>query len=413
MTRFYVSKRAILWALPIPAVIALLIGLYCGESTSHILKVATEGERYKTISQAVQSADDGDIIVVSAGVYREQLELDKPLTLRPDADDVVVIDGECQRTNGIAITSSDVVVEGITVKKSIEAGVHIGSGAANVTLDRMRIQDYNCEEAQNQSLAGIAVRYSGPGVTITNSEITRRVELPGSPYGFGNGIWFKSDNTDPSGGEHYIADNTIIGGFDGIGGETEGDLHGSFDKDTIIEGNIISDCWDDGVQVEGGNAEVRVRYNRITGCAIGIALAPNLKGPLYIENNKILDLEPGFYGDATAFKLGRGDDQAIAYLTSNTVISDGDGIKQGEEGLPKLIARGNIIEISGYVLATVDPLPAGSLFDENCFWTTDDAGRFVKLADSRFSNLQSFQKATGHESKGRQNAECSSIVERR
>jgi hypothetical protein len=233
------------------------------------------------------------------------------------------------------------------------------------------------------------------------------MEIAGPPQGFGNGIWFKSDSSQPSGGGHYIADNVIVGGFDGIGGETENDVHGSFDRNTIIEGNVISDCWDDGIQVEGGNADIRVRYNRIDGCAIGIAFAPNLQGPLYIEKNKILDMQPGYYGDATAFKIGGGTPTAVAYLTDNTAVSGGDGIKQSEPGLAKLIARHNVFQLSGYVLATTEPLAAGSSFDENCFVMPSTPIGFVRVDQKWYPDLRSFTAATGQDKNSRQSADCS------
>src|SRR4030042_379320 len=120
---------------------------------------------------------------------------------------------------------------------------------SNTTLEGMTVQDFDCAwsgeapSSWGQFRAGIAAWYTGPGMRITNNLIQHRTS--GSPYGVADGIWFKSNDHNPSGGGHYIAGNTIIGGWDGIGGEEEGSAHGPFDRDTITETKPIPDCWAD------------------------------------------------------------------------------------------------------------------------------------------------------------------------
>ncbi|MCB0208627.1 MAG: hypothetical protein KDJ52_04840 [Anaerolineae bacterium] len=71
--------------------------------------------------------------------------------------------------------------------------------------------------------------------------------------------------------EHYFQD--CIGG-------------GTFpDGDTDIYGNYIERCWDDGIQSEGGNKNVRIWGNYIDKTYIALAIAPIDVGPLYIWRN--------------------------------------------------------------------------------------------------------------------------------
>lgn len=394
--------RPLLWlTVPLLALAALVAG-GCRDEGRTIDVYPGDGS---PVSEAVEAARPGDTILLHAGTYREQVELDKWVTLAPAGDGPAWIDAECDRAHGIRITASGVTVERIGVRRTVEAGVLIERGAGHVTLQGMAVQDFNCEDQPHQRLAGIAVSYGGPEIRIQGNTISRREDLPGDPQGYGNGIWFKSDSEIPSGGGHRIIGNTILGGFDGIGGEREDDPRGSFDRRTVIEGNTVTDCWDDGIQVEGGNVEVKVRENVIERCAAGIAFTPNLRGPLYIERNTIRDLEPGRYDARVGFKIGGGG-EGVAYLTENVVDTSGDGIQQTNKGLTRIVARRNVIHVDGYVIATDERFPKDTSFDHDCLWTEGDAGWFAKWGGTYYEELERFRHETGQERHGEQSADC-------
>lgn len=392
------------WQLLLLAVVmAVLLVLFCG-GDSAILRVG-HGQMFKTISEASVLARSGDTIMVAPGVYTEAVILDTAdVSLEPLGKGDVWVDGSCERENGVHISASGVSLRQIGVRNTSGAGVLIDSMATNVKVRETAIQDYNCAENPDQSAAGIAVRYGGSGIQLIDNQITRRVELPGEARGYGDGIWFKSDSSLPSGGGHHISGNVIKGGFDGIGGESERDPRGSFDKDTVIEWNEVRDCWDDGIQVEGGNVRLYVRDNTVSGCASGFAMAPNLIGPLYIERNWITDLQPGFHGDRAAFKMGSGG-KGMTYLRDNRVDSDGDGIKQSDMGLSPVQGSGNYLRVDGFVLAMIEPMPATSMLVADCLWS-ESKDRFVKWGGEYYSTLAHFREATGYESQGRQQADC-------
>lgn len=371
-----------------------------------------------SIGEAILSATDGDTIVVHAGVYAEQVELDRPVSLIAAGDGEVWIDAECSRDHGIRLTASDVSVSCLGVRNTVQAGVIVDGRdreerPSRATIQGLTIQDVDCQDAEAQHYAGVAAYYAGSGVRILDNVITRRVDLPGPPQGNGHGIWFKSNEDNPSGGGHHIARNRIVGGRDGIGGEDEDDDRGSFDRDTVIEDNWISDCGDDGIQVEGGDQDVVVRRNRVERCGIGIAFAPNRVGPLTIEDNVILDDDPapGVYGQQACFKLGAGG-AGVTTVTGNecrmtfvVVDEGGDGFQQSNPGLGPVVSRRNVIQVSRYVIEFSDTPAAGSSFDEDCLFTTDP-DRFVKWGDVRYPDLAAFQAATGEEPAGRQTEDC-------
>jgi len=318
----------------------------------------------------------------------------------------VWIDAECTRQTGITIASgNDVVVRGLNVKRPIFMGIQIGQGVARATIDGNKIQDYNCSAGStlngDQWNSGIGAYYSGPGQRVTNNTITRRVELPGPQAALGDGIWFKSTTGTPSGGGHYIAGNVILGGFDGIGGETESDFHGSFDQNTIIENNTITNCGDDGIQVEGGDVNVTVRNNIIRECGSGIAFAANLKGPLYIQNNTIISTTQGILGNLMCFKVGQDLAQTgTTYITGNT-CQVATGIQQTNEGAGTYITSGNKFLVSAYIFEFFETPASGTSLNNDCMVTTDTNGRFVKWNDVVYSSLSAFRSAIGQEAAGR------------
>ena len=71
-----------------------------------------------------------------------------------------------------------------------------------------------------------------------------------------------------AGGNHVIRYNECTSDLehmfnDGIGGGSNGSFTGSPGPDSDIYGNIVSHCWDDGLEVEGGGRNVRVWNNYI------------------------------------------------------------------------------------------------------------------------------------------------------
>ena len=72
---------------------------------------------------------------------------------------------------------------------------------------------------------------------------------------------------------------------DGIGGASNFSFKGSPNRDSDIYGNIISNCWDDAIESEGANMNVRIWSNYIHHTFVHIATAATSMGPLYIFRN--------------------------------------------------------------------------------------------------------------------------------
>ncbi len=91
-------------------------------------------------------------------------------------------------------------------------------------------------------------------------------------------------------GGNVIRYNTIRStedhGFnDGIGGASNFSFQGSPNRDSDIYGNIVSNCWDDAIESEGANQNVRIWSNYIHHTFVHVATASTSMGPLYIFRN--------------------------------------------------------------------------------------------------------------------------------
>jgi plastocyanin len=80
-------------------------------------------EQYPTIQSAVDAADPGDLVLVGAGVYREEVTVTTPsLTIRGLDRNATIIDGEFVRGNGIAVLADGVAIENLTARNAVLNG---------------------------------------------------------------------------------------------------------------------------------------------------------------------------------------------------------------------------------------------------------------------------------------------------
>jgi hypothetical protein len=141
---------------------------------------------------------------------------------------------------------------------------------------------------------------------------------------------------------------------DVIGGGSNGSFRGSPGPDSDIYDNVVSHCWDDGIEVEGGSRNVRVWGNYITQTLMGIGNAAGSIGPLYIWGNVVGRSQrcpdaPGL----NFLKMGYADSEdwmtGHMYIFHNTIFAEGDWLPTGGLGANRIVkhvvSRNNILHV--------------------------------------------------------------------
>lgn len=163
--------------------------------------------------------------------------------------------------------------------------------------------------------------------TGSHSQVTYQNVHPAGP----NGVFVK--NTSPRNGNHVIRFNDIIGGDqlrwnDAIEGWGNDQSYGSFGRDSDIHGNMLAHGSDDGVELDGGQINVRFFGNRVESFYTGISVAPNIAGPSYIYRNLVTNLGDQVDGCWSMVKNGGGPSysKGRTFVFNNTMVAACNGL---------------------------------------------------------------------------------------
>ncbi|MBI5383462.1 MAG: right-handed parallel beta-helix repeat-containing protein [Verrucomicrobia bacterium] len=141
-----------------------------------------------------------------------------------------------------------------------------------------------------------------------------------------------------------------------IGGGSNGSFRGSPGHDSDIYGNFVSHCWDDGLEVEGGNRNVRVWDNYITQTLIAIGNAATSIGPLYLWRNVTVRHQaqpgaPGYHFLKMGFAGSEDWMTGHMYIFHNTVFRADEWLPTGGLGGDRIVkhtvSRNNILHVRG------------------------------------------------------------------
>ncbi|MDR3218006.1 MAG: right-handed parallel beta-helix repeat-containing protein [Dysgonamonadaceae bacterium] len=103
---------------------------------------------------------------------------------------------------------------------------------------------------------------------------------------------------------------------------------GGFHRDADIYGNVLAFGQDDGIELDGGQCNIRFYDNRIEQVLCGISTAPNIQGPSYIFNNVVWNLGDVTEEASVAVKNGGGATFSLGrqFLFHNTMIVSKNGM---------------------------------------------------------------------------------------
>lgn len=139
-----------------------------------------------------------------------------------------------------------------------------------------------------------------------------------------------------------------------IGGGSNGSFEGSPGPDSDIYGNLVTHCWDDGLEVEGGSRNVRVWDNYIAQSMMMIGNAAASIGPLYIWRNVVArsQSQPDA-GGGNFLKMGYAGGEhwmtGHMYIFHNTIFRSDQWLPTGGLGGSRIVkhtvSRNNILHV--------------------------------------------------------------------
>jgi hypothetical protein len=207
-----------------------------------------------------------------------------------------VLDARDGHAHNIVISASHVVVRNFVLKGAQADAIRIGAGAHDVVIEDNDISGWGRARDDGRAMdldSGIrALCRSCPEV----ERVTIQRNRIHDPRHSANS-WSKAHPQGPQAitfsfcaGNHVIRDNEIRAGEgrkfnDAIGGEDNISLQGFPNADSDIYRNRIAGAWDDGIEAEGANRNVRIWGNYIDDTATGIATTVTAVGPVYIFRN--------------------------------------------------------------------------------------------------------------------------------
>jgi parallel beta-helix repeat protein len=228
----------------------------------------TVPDKYATIQEAIDAAEEGDEIVVQVGVYRENIDFKgKNIILRStDPDDPAVVSETIIDGGGSGIVVSfrsgegeGAVLSGFTVTRG--SGIVI-SGSGSPVIEKCIIEDNTAEYG-----AGIYIVNSTPTI-IENT-------IMGNSGSLGGGIFIEEASP-------WIEGNTITGNRSNMGSG----IAIIYDSKPTVKDNVITDNYAANI---GGGVLIAVGSNPlIEGNMITGNYAERNGGGLYIDESEPL-----------------------------------------------------------------------------------------------------------------------------
>jgi len=325
------------------------------------------------------------------------------------------IDGGNKVDELVVISASYVILRGVTLKNSRVSGIYLTSSAHHVVIEQNDISNFGradpvmpqfgCKDAagittENSTWpANIGVRQvviqnnriHHPNFDSNSWEEVRQLSTNcGPPEGSSHPAGARAIYFKDTAGNHVIRYNRVYSDLarmfdDGIGGGQNFSVRGPYGSDSDIYGNFVSHVWDDAIESEGANQNIRIYKNYTELTMVSVAAAPVAIGPLYVFRNvatkgvrgpSSIGGEGWFFktrnksadGTVSGITLGAGR----IYLFHNTLYktSSSDSVKQMLSLDPiscvNIVSRNNIMNSRSAISSTYIPMQYSN-FDHDLF----------------------------------------------
>lgn len=233
-----------------------------------------------SLSQALSNAQPGDVITLANGFYSGQFSFGasgteaNPIVIRGASQDGVIVDGAgCYGCNVFEVYGSYVHIERLTIQNGERAIRFQASGARGNVVRRVHTRD---------TQYAVGCRGNQLDSYIADNIFEGRLHWP-FIYEDDNGGHSDDDGVRVEGYGHVVAHNRISGFGDAMKTAQTGA------RSVDFYGNDILWSYDNGLELDFSEGNVRVIRNRFTNTYETISGQPVLAGPAYIIRNQSLN----------------------------------------------------------------------------------------------------------------------------
>ena len=278
-----------------------------------------------------------------------------------------IIDARNTFDYGIEIDADYVIVRGVEIRNTTIHGIRIMKNHHDIVIENNHITFWG-RLGGSKTLGNIKGNYdSGIFAEEGTWNLTIQRNLIDNPRGASND-WETGHPAGPQGitveqsqGGNVIRYNDILStedhGFnDAIGGGDNYSNIGNMHRDSDIYGNLIRNVWDDAIEVEGSNMNVRVFHNYMDLFFVAIATASTTHGPIYIYRNVAGESRIGHQNSDGGVFVKTGERDPFSggrrYVFHNT-IKQPQGVQDAftVHSVSNIITRNNIFDVPGRLAA--------------------------------------------------------------
>ncbi|MEA2429112.1 MAG: hypothetical protein QOF37_2740, partial [Thermoleophilaceae bacterium] len=263
------------------------------------------------LSAALASARPGDVIELAPGIYRGSFSLqasgttDDPIVVRGRSARRSIIDGQgCTGCNILETYGSHVHVERLTLRHGMRGFKNQGGGTTDLAVRHVRILD---------TTLGIGVRTRSFDSYICDNLLRGRLRWP-KTYATDGGAHSSDEGIVVWGEGHVVCHNDVAGYGDALN-------VGEGDRADDFFGNEVRWSYDNAVELDFAQGNVRLWQNRFENTYSPISTQPVDGGPAYVVRNVVVNMvdEPlKFHANG----VGAGADEPSGMLVwNNTFVS--------------------------------------------------------------------------------------------
>ncbi len=227
------------------------------------------------LDQALNNATAGDVITIADGTYTGSFSIsdsgtaENPIVIRGESAAGVVLDGDDCSCNVVEIYGSYTHIENLTIQNAQRALRFQGEGTIGNVARRIHAQDVGL---------GFAVKEDQLDFTICDNQLDGPLAWP-HIYPDDGGKYSNVDGIQIMGAGHVVCHNTLRGWGDSIKVAQDGSRAIDFYGNDVYEG------YDNGLEFDSSEGNVRGFRNRFTNTYATISFQPVYGGPAYAWRN--------------------------------------------------------------------------------------------------------------------------------